>query len=395
MDGALAWTLAGVLGAFAGAATILALRALPRPTGAVGEKPASALPSGADTVLGVLRSMSVVVDEEDAVLQASTLAHAYGIVRGDRIGSAQLVALVRKVRRDGEIREVDLDLPRGRGRGADSGRAAIPVTVRVAPLGERLVVVLVDDRTESRRLEAVRRDFVDNVSHELKTPVGALVLLAEAVLGASDDPEAVRRFAGRMQREAARLTALVQDLLDLSRIQDDRPLEETRPVFVDAMIEQAVDRCRLAALAKRIDLVTGGEHGLAILGDEAMLLIALGNLVDNAVKYSPENTRVAIGVRRAGDHAEISVTDQGIGIPGHELERIFERFYRVDPARSRVTGGTGLGLSIVKHTAAKHGGDVSVWSSEGAGSTFTLRLPLRPVPTPPAPPMAPLEETRP
>ena len=375
VDPTLAVAAAGAVGVAAGAGGAWVLA---RVGSRAEEEPAEmarVLPPGVDEVLAVLRSMSIVVDADDNVLHASTLAHAYGIIRGDRVASAEILALVRRVRRDGEIRETDLDLPRGRGRRGALGRAGIAVTLRVAPLEGDLVLVLVEDRTEARRVEAVRRDFVANVSHELKTPVGALALLAEAVLGAAEEPAAVRRFAGRMQHESARLTALVQDLIDLSRIQDDHPLEESRPVAVDEILEQAIDRCRLQAAAKRIDLVTGGERGLDVLGDASLLVTALGNLVDNAVKYSPEDTRVAIGVRSNEATVEISVTDQGIGIPGRDLERIFERFYRVDPARSRATGGTGLGLAIVKHTAAKHGGDVSVWSSEGAGSTFTLRLP--------------------
>jgi two-component system sensor histidine kinase SenX3 len=228
-----------------------------------------------------------------------------------------------------------------------------------------------------RRVEAIRRDFVANVSHELKTPVGALSLLAETVEGAADDPEAVRRFAGRMQQESVRLTNLVHDLITLARVQGDEPLPQLRPVRLDQVATEAMDRCRLKAGAKNIELTIGGCEGLQVRGDDELLVTALRNLVDNAVAYSPENTRVVIATRRAdAEHVEVSVTDQGIGIPDADLERIFERFYRVDPARSRQTGGTGLGLAIVKHVATKHGGEVTVWSKEGSGSTFTLCLPL-------------------
>ncbi|NUR59680.1 MAG: GHKL domain-containing protein, partial [Catenulispora sp.] len=219
--------------------------------------------------------------------------------------------------------------------------------------------------------------FVANVSHELKTPVGALSLLAEAVQSASDDPEAVRRFAARMQQESHRLTSLIQDLIDLSRVQIDAPLAATaEQVHVAEVVADALDRSSAAAAARRIDLIADAEEDAVVRGDRTQLAAALGNLVENAVNYSPEETRVAVTVKRAGDRVEIAVTDQGIGIPERDLERIFERFYRVDPARSRATGGTGLGLSIVKHIAATHGGEVTVWSSEGNGSTFTLRLPL-------------------
>ncbi|MEU6808979.1 ATP-binding protein [Streptomyces sp. NPDC046831] len=369
------------------------------------------LPPGVDTVLSVLRSSAVVLDEADAVVKASSAAYALGLVRGGRLSVEPMLQMARDTRRDGEIRQVELDLPRrGTGRGE-----ALAVSARVAPLGSRLVLLLVEDLTEARRIEAVRRDFVANVSHELKTPVGALSLLSEAVMDASDDPEAVQRFAGRMQIEATRLTNLVQELIDLSRVQNDDPLEDAEPVGVAELVDEAVDRCRQAAGTKQITMAaviqpgrearpagdegagrgTGGEGAgraaggaparrtgaadLHVWGNRGQLAAALGNLVENAVNYSPARTRVGIAARRVpapgGDMIEIAVTDQGIGISDKDKERIFERFYRVDPARSRATGGTGLGLAIVKHVAASHGGEVTVWSAEGQGSTFTLRLP--------------------
>jgi two-component system sensor histidine kinase SenX3 len=336
---------------------------------------AAVLPPGVDTVLSVLRSSAVVLDEGDTVVKASSAAYALGLVRGGRLAVDQMLQMARETRRDGEIRQVELDLPR-RGAGRGEGLA---VSARVAPLGSRLVLLLVEDLTDARRIEAVRRDFVANVSHELKTPVGALSLLSEAVMDASDDPEAVERFAGRMQIEAARLTSLVQEIIDLSRVQDDNPLDDAEPVAVDDLVAEAVDRCRHPANAKQITMATGGAPDLRIWGNRGQLAAALGNLVENAVNYSPARTRVGIAGRRvatpSGDLIEISVTDQGIGISEKDRDRIFERFYRVDPARSRATGGTGLGLSIVKHVAASHGGEVTVWSAEGQGSTFTLRLP--------------------
>ncbi|NSC22459.1 two-component sensor histidine kinase [Streptomyces albus subsp. chlorinus] len=333
------------------------------------------LPPGVDTVLSVLRSSAVVLDESDAVVKASSAAYALGLVRGGRLAVEPMLQMARDTRRDGEIRQVELDLPRrGTGRGD-----ALAVSARVAPLGSRLVLLLVEDLTEARRIEAVRRDFVANVSHELKTPVGALSLLSEAVMDASDDPEAVERFAGRMQNEATRLTNLVQELIDLSRVQNDDPLEDSESVRVDELVTEAIERSRQSADSKQITLLAGGTEGLHVWGNRGQLAAALGNLVENAVNYSPARTRVKIAGRRTqapgGDLIEIAVTDQGIGISDRDKERIFERFYRVDPARSRATGGTGLGLSIVKHVAASHGGEVTVWSAEGQGSTFTLRLP--------------------
>src|SRR5664280_122950 len=237
------------------------------------------------------------------------------------------------------------------------------------------VLILVEDITEPRRVETARRDFVANVSHELKTPVGALSLLAEAISDACDEPAAVRRFAGRMRHEADRLGRLVQELIDLSRLQGADPLPEPRSVTVDRVVREAVDRTGLAAAAGQIEVVTGGDTGCSVLGSESQLVTALGNLIDNAIAYSPPLTRVTVGVRRHGDTVEIAITDEGIGIAESDLERVFERFYRADPARSRATGGTGLGLAIVKHVATNHGGSVQVWSVEGSGSTFTLRLP--------------------
>jgi two-component system, OmpR family, sensor histidine kinase SenX3 len=362
---------AALLALVVGAAGGLAFRWSERSARAPGPIPEPLVPPGAAAVLQVLRSSAVLLDPSDAVVKASPAAHALGLVRDRRLVSDELVAMARQVRRDGEIRQVELEIPRG-----PLGGDTLAVSVRVAPLGLRLVLVLVEDRTEIRRLDAVRRDFVANVSHELKTPVGALSLLSEAVFAASEDPDAVRRFAGRMQQEATRLTALVQDLIDLSRLQSDDPLVKAVPVDLDEVVEMAMDRAGAVAEAREIELVGTGVQGLRVLGDAHQLATGLGNLVENAVNYSPDRTKVVVAVRREGELAEISVTDQGVGIPEQDLKRIFERFYRVDPARSRITGGTGLGLSIVKHIAATHGGDVAVWSVEGAGSTFTLRLPL-------------------
>ncbi len=225
-------------------------------------------------------------------------------------------------------------------------------------------------------MEEVRRDFVANISHELKTPVGALALLAETMEDAADDPEAVRRFAGRMRQEASRLTYLVQDLITLSRIQAAEPMPDPIVVDLSSVVAEAVDRVRMKASARGIELAAVCEERVAVLGDEDLLVTALRNLLENAIAYSPDKTRVMISASRDARAAQISVADQGIGIPERDLQRIFERFYRVDPARSRATGGTGLGLAIVKHVMAAHRGKVTVWSEEGVGSTFTLQMPI-------------------
>lgn len=331
----------------------------------------NALPPGIAEVLTALPSSAVVLDSGDRVLRASSAARAFGLVRGEELVIGELLSMARKVRRDGVIRETSLEVAVRK-----FGPDATSFAVRVAPLGGTgLVLVLAEDQTEHRRVEAVRRDFVANISHELKTPVGALSLLAETVQDASDDPEAVRRFTERMQIEASRLTAVIQDLITLSRIQGAEPIAEPAPVNLEAIVEESIDAVRMPADAKGIELVGSGAEGLIVLGDNAMLGTALRNLITNAVAYSPKNTRVAVSVGVARSSVDISVADQGIGIPQQDLERVFERFYRVDAARSRATGGTGLGLAIVKHIMTHHRGEVTVWSKEGSGSTFTLRLP--------------------
>jgi two-component system sensor histidine kinase SenX3 len=329
-------------------------------------------------MLEVIRHGAVVVDRSNSVVLANVAARQMGLVRDGRLTVADLRVAAGAARRHGEQQASVVDLPGGR-----IGRDPMAVVARVAPLDDLgHVAFLIEDVTESRRLEDVRRDFVANVSHELKTPVGALTLLAEAVADAADDPVAVRRFADRMQHEGIRLGRLVTELIELSRLQGADPLPTARVVAVDRLVAEAVDRTRLAAESAGIGVVAGGEHGLIVSGEEGQLITALANLVDNAIAYSPPGTRVAVGTRlrrssaaEPGDWVEISVSDQGIGIAESDLERVFERFFRSDPARSRATGGTGLGLAIVKHIATNHGGSVSVWSVEGSGSTFTLRLP--------------------
>ena len=332
--------------------------------------PDAAPPLLARRVLEVMHSAAVVLDPAGEVVLANPAARQMGVVRGGRVVVEDLHRLARAARRDGEARHAVVDT-RGR-----LGREPIAVSARVAPLVDSgYVALLLDDVTEGRRLEAVRRDFVANVSHELKTPVGALTLLAEAVQDAADDPEAIRRFAGRMQHEGTRLGRLVAELIELSRLQGAEPLPSPAVVDVDEIVAEAVDRTRLAAESAGIAVVSGGQSRLRVRGNEGQLVTALVNLVDNAIAYSPAGTRVAVGTRRRDGYVEISVSDQGIGVAERDLERVFERFYRSDPARSRATGGTGLGLAIVKHIATNHGGGVSVWSVEGSGSTFTLRLP--------------------
>ncbi|WP_066286997.1 sensor histidine kinase [Arthrobacter sp. B6] len=329
-----------------------------------------ALPAGAAEVLAVVGRAFVVVDAVDGVVRASPAAYAYGLVRGHTVVHKQLLDMTAGVRRDGVIIEKQLELPRG-----PLGQGTIVVQVRAAMLGEEYILLLADDRTEITRTEEIRNDFVANVSHELKTPVGAISLLAEAIESSADDEEAVRRFAKRMHKESGRLAALVQDIIELSRLQGASVAQQGRPVDINAVIHEAVDRSQLPAESKNIKIVVGGHVDGMVHGDPDLLVTALRNLIDNAIRYSPENTRVGVGVRAKEGLIAISVTDQGEGLSPEDQERVFERFYRVDAARSRHTGGTGLGLSIVKHVVSNHGGEVTLWSQPGQGSTFTLRLP--------------------
>jgi two-component system sensor histidine kinase SenX3 len=327
-----------------------------------------------------LPSGLLVLDADDAVVLANPAAHALGVVARDGIDSPVLAALIAEARASGDDQDTVFDVP---------PRAEAPLTrprpdrestaIRARTMrlgGDGHIAIVLDDVSENRRVDAVRRDFVANVSHELKTPVGALHVLAEAVAAASEDPVAVRRFASRMTHESSRLARLVQEIIDLSRLQGADPLPDPVPVSVAGVLAEALDRTRLAAQTREIAVAVIGAAEHEVLGDEGQLATAVANLIDNAVTYSPQGTRVVVGVRLVESTVEISVADEGIGIAEKDLERVFERFYRADPARSRATGGTGLGLAIVKHVATNHGGSVGVWSAEGAGSTFTLRLPV-------------------
>jgi two-component system, OmpR family, sensor histidine kinase SenX3 len=342
-------------------------------------------------VLEALGEGVVVVDRDEEVLLANPVARGLGAVIGDRLAHEGLRRVAYQALDSGDVRKATVELPRGY-----LGRETSSVSVTAVPIGSissagpagsaragrvLAVALLLSDLTEARRLEAVRRDFVANVSHELKTPVGALTLLAEAVQDASDDPEAVQRFAARMQHEGQRLGRLVGELIALSRVQGADALPDRQPISVAHLLGEAIDRSRLAAERAGIALVSSASPGLTVFGDETQLATAVSNLVDNAVSYSPGGTRVVVtgraivGSPTQRSCVEIVVADQGIGISDTDLDRIFERFYRVDPARSRATGGTGLGLAIVKHVVTNHGGTVEAWSSEGAGSTFTIRMP--------------------
>lgn len=336
------------------------------------------IPDGIAAMVQVLEAAGIVLDGSNQVILSSPGAHALDLVEGRTLRSHEIADAVRRVWRTGEAEIVEFVYRRGRiGTGTE-----LQLRVRVTPLGNRFMLVLATDRTEEVRLAGVRRDFVANISHELKTPIGAVQVLAEAIEAGADEPERVRSFAQRMQLEADRLGRMTKELIDLSRIQADDPLEQPERFAVTRVVEVAVDRTRVLAEAKRMRVIPRVLDEAELLGSEELVTMAVQNLVANAVQYSPEATHVGVGVRVVDGIVEVAVTDKGVGIAPEDRERVFERFYRVDPARSRVTGGTGLGLSIVKHVAVSHGGEVTLWSRPGQGSTFTLRLPAAPAPTP-------------
>jgi two-component system, OmpR family, sensor histidine kinase SenX3 len=319
-----------------------------------------------------LESESLIIVPGEQILFQSPGITNFAIVKEERITSEDLMALIRVARRTNETHRSRIEIARG-----PIGAGKREFEVSVSPLNEEgMVLVLISDQSEARRIDAVRRDFVANVSHELKTPIGALGLLSEAILGAKDQPDAVVKFASRMQIEAKRLTDLVQEIIDLSRLQSSDPLQKAFDVEASDVVREAVAQAALSAESRKITVEIGEIEDATVIGDRDQLIMAVLNLVENAINYSPENTKVSVVVKVKEELLEISVTDQGIGIAEGELARVFERFYRVDPARSRMTGGTGLGLSIVRHVALNHGGDIKVWSKEGVGSTFTLQLPI-------------------
>ncbi|KUI07691.1 histidine kinase [Mycobacterium lehmannii] len=318
----------------------------------------------------------VVVDHFRDVVYANDRARELGLVR-DRLLDERAWRAAERTLATGQPGDVDLTAHKR----VNPGRSGLSVRGHVQLLTDqdrRFAVVYVDDHSEYARMEATRRDFVANVSHELKTPVGAMGLLAEALLASADDPETVRRFAERMVAESNRLANMIGELIELSRLQGAERLPDLAAVDVDTVVSEALSRHKVPADNADIKITTDAPTGFRALGDQALLVTAIANLVSNAIAYSPHGSSVSISRRRRGDNIEIAVTDRGIGIAREDQERVFERFFRVDKARSRATGGTGLGLAIVKHVAANHNGSIRLWSQPGTGSTFTLSIPAYP-----------------
>jgi two-component system sensor histidine kinase SenX3 len=371
-------TAALVAGFILGTALMAFIARARRTQSTVAQPPQRTSPQLPDPLLQLLTSAVVRLDANGDVQTANAAARSLGLVRGQRLCDEVLEHLTRDARlQETELtRELTIEV-------GEPPRRTVKVRARARPMGDRHVGLVIDDLSEATRVENMRRDFVANVGHEIKTPVGALALLAEAALDAGDDTAATSRFLNRIQHEASRLSRLVQELLDLSRVQGGDPLAADA-VDVDDVIDEAVDRSRAAAEAKQIAIVRGGDIGVVVSGEGSQLVTALVNLLDNAISYSHPSTQVTVNVQERDGWVEIAVKDEGIGIAESDRERIFERFYRVDPARSRATGGTGLGLAIVKHVVSNHGGVVRVWSTPGTGSTFTVSLPTSTRPSVPS-----------
>ncbi|WP_194421804.1 sensor histidine kinase [Microbacterium abyssi] len=341
------------------------------------EAASSVVPQGTADVLDSMDDAACVVDASGLVLAISNPAARFGIGVGSTLDNQELRQLVRTVRSTGASATETMRITR-------SGVSLSPrlVSARASALGGQLTLLIIRDVTEQERLDQVRRDFVANTSHELKTPVGAVSLLAEAIESAADDPAQVRIFASRISAEAARLGQLTGRIMSLSRLQASDGITDFDTVAMDEVVASSIEGHTVQADSAGVELVRGGDRGAYVRGDAQILIEAVGNLIANAIVYSPKGSRVGVGIKIDADTVEIAVSDQGIGITEADRDRIFERFYRADEARSRRTGGTGLGLSIVKHATQRHGGEVRVWSRPGRGSTFTMVLPRIDAPAP-------------
>ncbi len=321
-------------------------------------------------VLEALGTAAVVVNEINLMVQATTNAQDFGLLQDRALVEVELLNLVDWARKSQTSKSSESQINAG-------GRASkLWVQATAAPLGNGFVILTLEDRTEARRLEETRRDFVANISHELKTPIGAISLLAETLQDATDDAEAVKKFAAGLQREANRLGHIVQEIIQLSRLQSATFIADSQSVNLNDVISDAIDRTHIAADAKQMKIVADLSEQISVNGNYEQLATAVTNLIENAIIYSESAKQIGIALREVDQNAEIVVTDNGVGIALEDQSRIFERFYRVDPSRSRETGGTGLGLAIVKHIALNHGGEISVFSKPGLGSTFTLTIPI-------------------
>jgi two-component system sensor histidine kinase SenX3 len=320
-------------------------------------------------LIQALPDIVIWVDGDNKIKYASEVALSLNIARDEKIQIESLESLISMARKVDEpiVKNIKAKRP--------LGIAKLNLDTWVMRLERGEVLLWAQNNSIVSRVETVRRDFVANISHELKTPVGALSLLAEAIEEAGTDNETVQKFAKRIGPETKRLTNVIRDIIDLSQVQSDDPLASANPVEVDKVVNDAIDAVQLLADLHSIEIVQVKSPDVRIMGDEYQIVMAIRNLLTNAITFSPVNSRITVGAKLKDGVVEITVSDQGIGISLENQSRIFERFYRVDPARSRSTGGTGLGLAIVKHVCENHGGEVSVWSVQGQGSTFTMKFP--------------------
>ncbi len=328
--------------------------------------------SSRNLILKLIQSLPDIViwvDGDNKIKYASEVALNLNIAREDKIQIEALETLISMARKIDEplIKKVKAKRP--------LGIAKLNLDTWVMRLERGEVLLWAQNNSVVSRVETMRRDFVANISHELKTPVGALSLLAEAIEESGKDFESIQKFAKRIGPETKRLTNVIRDIIDLSQVQSDDPLASANPIEVDKVINDAVDAVQLLADLNNVEISQVIEPDVKIVGDEYQLIMAIRNLLTNAITFSPASSRITVGAKLKDGVVEITVSDQGIGISLENQSRIFERFYRVDPARSRSTGGTGLGLAIVKHVCENHGGEVSVWSVPGQGSTFTMKFP--------------------
>ncbi|HLP23118.1 MAG TPA: ATP-binding protein [Microbacteriaceae bacterium] len=367
-----AWImLAGMaFGAFVGVAFMIMLNLAQQRGTQAAKMVDPGIPVGVDEMLAAFDTAGLVLDPSNNVLRINEEALELGLLTKRGALRAEIVQFAADARKADYDLEADIALP-GESYPVESRR----LSLHGARIGARYLVILAIDRTDEDRLEAIRRDFVANISHELKTPTASVRLISEAIDRAAEDPATVRRFNTRLAQEAERLSTIAGEVIELSRLQGDRLGFEVRPVKIAEIIRTAIDDHRVLAEAKSIEIAASLDDELIVDGDAASLRTAVANLISNAIAYSNEKSRIGIGLARHDGMVDISVTDHGIGIEATDLDRVFERFYRVDQARSRHTGGSGLGLSIVKHIASNHGGQVRAWSQPGKGSTFSILLP--------------------
>lgn len=324
----------------------------------------------ASEILELLGSVGILLDQNNQVIRMNDRAEPFGFISRGALVQPELFELVRRARATRQVESFEGSINVG------MKKSQLEVSAKASLVAGDYVVLVLEDQTQKSRLDKTRRDFIENISHELKTPIGAIALLAEAIQGAEDDAETRNRFAGNLIKESNRLTHLVQDIIELSRVQSEEVLATAELINLTDVISDAVDRNEQVARSRNVRVLFQNEPGPEIFGNREMLATAVKNLIENAINYSTSGSQVGIGSKSIGDVAEVSVTDSGAGISLENQARVFERFFRVDSSRSRETGGTGLGLSIVKHVAKIHRGEVKLFSQPGVGSTFTLRIPL-------------------